>query len=55
MVTGWKKRVLRPIDRFFQKEGAGTFLRIRVDGTAAAPKLGVIFGGRLLEAPLPKR
>jgi hypothetical protein len=55
MVTGWKKRVLRPIDRFFQKEGAGTFLRIRVDGTAAAPKFGVIFGGRLLEAPLPKR
>ena len=55
MVTGWKKLVLRPVDRFFEKNGAGTFLRIRVDGTSKAPKFGVMLAGRQLEAPLPKR
>jgi hypothetical protein len=55
MVTGWKKLVLRPVDRFFEKEGAGTFLRIRVDGTAKAPRFGVDVAGMKLEAPLRKR
>jgi hypothetical protein len=55
MVTGWKKLVLKPVDRFFEKEGAGTFLRIRLDGTSEAPQFGVIFAGRQFEAPLPKR
>jgi len=55
MVTGWKRSVLRPIDRFFEKDGAGTFLNIRVDGTSRAPKFGVILGGKRLEAPLPKK
>jgi hypothetical protein len=55
MVTGWKKVVLKPVDRLFEKEGAGTFLRIRVDGTSKAPKFGVNLAGRQLEAPLPKR
>lgn len=55
MVTGWKSRVLRPFDRLFEKDGAGTFLRIRVDGTSRAPKFGLIIAGRQLEAPLPKR
>jgi hypothetical protein len=41
MVTGWKSRVLRPLDPFFEKEGAGTFLRIRVNGTSKSPKLGL--------------
>ena len=55
MVTGWKKLVLRPVDRFFEKQGAGTFLRIRIDGTANAPKFAVNVAGRYLEAPIPKR
>jgi len=55
MVTGWKRVVLKPVDRFFEKDGAGTFLRIRVDGTSKAPKFGVNIAGRQLEAPLPKR
>jgi hypothetical protein len=55
MVTGWKRVVLKPVDRFFEKDGAGTFLRIRVDGTSKAPRFGVNIAGRQLEAPLPKR
>jgi hypothetical protein len=46
---------LRPVDRLFEKEGAGTFLRIRVDGTSKAPRLGVDVAGIKLKAPLPKR
>jgi hypothetical protein len=55
MVSGWKGKLLKPVDRFFEKDGAGTFLHIRVDGTSKAPKLGVIIAGRTLEAPIRKR
>ena len=55
MVTGWKSKLLKPIDRFFERDGAGTFLHIRVDGTSKAPKLGVIIAGKTLEAPIRKR
>jgi len=41
MTTGWKKWVLRPADRLFQREGAGTFLRIEINGTSKSPKFGV--------------
>jgi len=40
-MTGWKRWVLKPIDPFFSKEGAGTFLHIKVEGTAEAPKFGL--------------
>ena len=55
MVTGWKRVILKPADRFFEKDGAGTFLHIRVDGTSKAPRFGVKIAGHQLEAPLPKR
>ena len=35
--TGWKRWVLKPADRFFAKEGAGTLLRIKIDGTRNDP------------------
>jgi len=38
--TGIKRLLLKPVDPFFAKNGAGTFLRIKVDGTAADPKFG---------------
>ena len=41
MVTGWKRWILKPVDPFFEKNGAGTFLRIKVDGTTAQPKFGL--------------
>jgi hypothetical protein len=55
MVSGWKKLALKPVDRFFEKEGAGTFLRIRVDGTSQAPKFGVNVAGRQVEVSRPKK
>ncbi|HTX38764.1 MAG TPA: hypothetical protein VME43_27245, partial [Bryobacteraceae bacterium] len=55
LVTGWKGALLRPLDRFFEKDGAGTFLHIRVDGTSKQPKFGVVLAGKRLEVPMPKR
>lgn len=55
LVTGWKRIVLRPVDPFFEKRGAGTSLRIQIDGTSKAPNFGFILAGRRLEAPLSKR
>ena len=40
-MTGWKRWVLKPIDPFFSKQGAGTLLRIKVDGTSKEPKFGL--------------
>ena len=40
-MTGWKRWVLKPADPFFSKHGAGTYLRIKVDGTSKQPKFGL--------------
>ena len=39
-MTGWKRWMLKPVDPFFSKEGAGTFLHIQVVGSSKAPKFG---------------
>ena len=39
--TGWKHWVLKPVDPFFAKNGAGTFLKIKVDGNSGEPKFGL--------------
>ncbi len=36
--TGWKRWALKPVDRFFAKEGAGTLVRIKIDGTRDQPR-----------------
>jgi hypothetical protein len=41
MLTGWKKWVARPIDPFFEKNGAGTFLRIKIGGSTSHPTFGL--------------
>jgi len=46
MVTGWKRVVLKPIDPIFEKNGAGTFLRIKVEGSSRQPKFGLDFARR---------
>jgi hypothetical protein len=40
-VSGWKRWALKPIDPFFAKRGAGTFLNIKVEGTSGRPKFGL--------------
>jgi hypothetical protein len=45
--TGFKSVLLKVIDPFFSKHGAGTVLPIKVGGTVAAPEFGLnMFGGK---------
>ncbi len=41
MVGGWKGLLLKPVDRYFQKDGAGTEVPIHINGTREAPQFGV--------------
>ena len=43
--SGWKRWVLKPVDPFFSKRGAGTFLHIKIMGNAADPQFGLDPGG----------
>jgi len=43
MTTGWKSILLRPVDRFFSKDGAGTEIPVRITGTESAPHFGLDF------------
>ena len=38
--SGWKRIVLKPVDPFFSKKGAGTFVRIQVTGSSKDPQFG---------------
>jgi hypothetical protein len=44
MVGGWKGALLKPADRYFRKDGAGTEVPIHVSGTREEPKFGVDVG-----------
>ena len=39
-MTGWKRWLLKPVDPFFSKQGAGTLLHIQVTGSSKDPKFG---------------
>ncbi len=39
--SGWKRWVLKPVDPFFSKNGAGTYLKIKIEGSAKEPKFGL--------------
>jgi hypothetical protein len=43
MTTGWKSILLRPVDRFFIKDGAGTEIPVKITGTESAPHFGLDF------------
>jgi hypothetical protein len=43
MMTGWKSILLKPVDRFFSKDGAGTEVPIRITGTESEPHFGLDF------------
>jgi hypothetical protein len=43
MMTGWKSILLRPVDPFFSKHGAGTEVPIKITGTRSEPKFGLDF------------
>jgi hypothetical protein len=44
LTTGWKSILLKPVDPFFSKDGAGTELPFRVSGTRSEPHFGLDFG-----------
>lgn len=44
MVGGWKGLLLKPADRYFKKDGAGTEVPIKISGTREAPQFEVDFG-----------
>jgi hypothetical protein len=44
MTTGWKSVLLKPVDPFFSKDGAGTEIPIRISGTESEPHFGLDFG-----------
>jgi len=51
-MTGFKSILLKVIDPFFSKHGAGAVLPIRVGGTVAAPEFGLnLFKGKKKAAP----
>lgn len=43
MVTGWKSWLLKPVDPFFAKNGAGTQVPISITGTRSQPRIGLNF------------
>jgi hypothetical protein len=44
LVTGWKSLLLKPVDPFFHKHGAGTEVAIKITGTKSAPHFGLDLG-----------
>ena len=44
MVTGVKSVLLKPVDPFFSKHGAGTEVPVKVTGTKSEPHFGLDFG-----------
>lgn len=51
MVGGWKGFLLKPVDRFFKKDGAGAEIPIKVRGTRSDPDFGLNLGGMKHTSP----
>jgi hypothetical protein len=43
IVGGWKGLLLKPVDRYFKADGAGTEIPIQIEGTRKDPKIGIDF------------
>jgi hypothetical protein len=43
MTAGWKSILLKPVDRFFSKDGAGTQVPVKITGTQSEPHFGLDF------------
>jgi hypothetical protein len=41
VASKWKSLLLKPVDPFFKKEGAGAEIPVKVTGTKGAPKFGL--------------
>lgn len=52
MTTGWKSVLLKPVDPFFSKNGAGAEIPFKVTGTRSDPHFGLDFGHPKAQADL---
>jgi hypothetical protein len=41
VASKWKSVMLKPVDPFFKKEGAGAVIPVKISGTRSAPKFGL--------------
>jgi hypothetical protein len=41
VASKWKSVLLKPVDPFFKKNGAGAEIPVKVSGTRSAPKFGL--------------
>jgi hypothetical protein len=46
VASKWKSVLLKPIDPFFKKDGAGAQIPIRITGTGDKPHVGLKLGGK---------
>jgi len=46
VASRWKSILLKPVDPFFKKDGAGAEIPIRITGTGDKPHVGLKLGGR---------
>ena len=44
--TWWKSLLLKPVDPFFHKHGAGAEIPVKITGTQSSPKFGLDLGGK---------
>jgi hypothetical protein len=44
MASRWKSLLLKPVDPFFKKNGAGAEIPVKLSGTKSAPKFGLELG-----------
>jgi hypothetical protein len=44
VASRWKSLLLKPVDPFFSKHGAGTEVPVKISGTESEPKFGLDFG-----------
>jgi hypothetical protein len=51
MVGGWVGVLLKPANRYFQKDGVGTEIPIHISGTREDPKFGIDFGRMKTTSP----
>ena len=54
MTTGWKSILLKPIDPFFHKNGAGTEVPFKITGTRDEPHFGLDFHHKDESSPQPR-
>jgi hypothetical protein len=54
MTTGWKSFMLKAVNPFLQKQGAGMQVPIRISGSQSKPKIGLDFKHRHRDAQLHK-